>query len=165
MYKLIFTLWIILVRSSFSCGCDCHSGVKRLSFNKQVCVIHNKQWGNKDRNILQYRSRDQWNGCTPIQLLIINQQHSFLWKEINGTRIIGKKSSMITFVPDMMKRLIKWINVFTLCKSNTVKFYQHASTVWYVIHKSQLFFVKKDFKRVRRKNLLFFKIRIFFATK
>lgn len=96
----------------------------------------------------------------PIQLLIINQQHSFLWKEINGTRIIGKKSSMITFVPDMMKRLIKWINVFTLCKSNTVKFYQHASTVWYVIHKSQLFFVKKDFKRVRRKNLLFFKIRI-----
>lgn len=93
-----------------------------------------------------------------------NQQHSFLWKEINGTRIIGKKSSMITFVPDMMKRLIKWINVFTLCKSNTVKFYQHASTVWYVIHKSQLFFVKKDFKRVRRKNL-FFKIRISLATK
>lgn len=126
-----------------------------------MCVIHNKQWRNKERNILQYRSRDQWNGCImPIQLLIINQQHSFLWKEINGTRIIGKKSSMITFVPDMMKRLIKWINVFTLCKSNTVKFYQHASTVWYVIHKSQLFFVKKDFKRVRRKNLLFFKIRI-----
>lgn len=86
-----------------------------------------------------------------------NQQHSFLWKEINGTRIIGKKSTMITFVPDMMKRLIKWINVFTLCKSNTVKFYQHASTVWYVIHKSQLFFVKKDFKRVRRKNFYFLK--------
>lgn len=124
-----------------------------------MCVIHNKQWGNKDRNILQYRDQEINANPTP------NQQHSFLWIEINGTRIIGKKSSMITFVPDMMKRLIKWINVFTLCKSNTVKFYQHASTVWYVIHKSQLFFVKKDFKRVRRKNLLFFRIRISLAIK
>lgn len=129
-----------------------------------MCIIHNEQWGNKDRNILQYRSRDQWNGCImPIQTP--NHQHSFLWKEINGTRIIGKKSIVITFVPDMMKILIKWINVFTLCKSNTVKFYQHASTVWYVIHKSQLFFGKKYFKRVRKKNLLFFKIRISLATK
>lgn len=131
-----------------------------------MCDTHNKQRGNKDRNILQYRSRDQWNGCImPIQLLIINQQHSFLWKEINGTRTIGKKSTMIPFVPDMMKRLIKWINVFTLCKSNTVKFYQHASTVWYVIHKSQLFFVKKDFKRVRRKNLFIFQNQNFSRNK
>lgn len=79
-----------------------------------MCVIHNKQWGNKDRNILQYRDQEINANPTP------NQQHSFLWKEINGTRIIGKKSTVITFVPDMMKRLIKWINVFTLCKSNTV---------------------------------------------